>query len=165
MQCFVCASNACGNIHSFSRRFYPKRLTIEEYNNARVHTAWFSKSSDHCCFHTARLSGVAFSRCCVHIARWIGYRRFHTAWLYNRKNRRQLCLHRNYSQTYTQKCIGNNARSRWLYGLEVLPEHTIINTDDLLTSILLLGNLFIHKSKSSPIESEKSFYELISYSL
>ncbi len=58
----------------------------------RVHTAWFSKSSYHHCFNTARLSGVAFSRCCVHIARWIGDRRLHTAWLYNGKNRRQLCL-------------------------------------------------------------------------
>ncbi len=29
---------------------------------------------------------VAFSRCCFHIARWIGDRRFHTAWLYNKKS-------------------------------------------------------------------------------
>lgn len=46
---------------------------------SRVHTVWFSKSSDHRCFHSARLSGVAFSCCCVHIARWIGDRRLHTA--------------------------------------------------------------------------------------
>ncbi len=36
----------------------------------RFHTAQFSKSSDHCCFHTARQSGEAFSHCCFHIARW-----------------------------------------------------------------------------------------------
>ncbi len=31
-----------------------------------------------------------FRLCRFHIARWIGDRRFHTAWLYNRKNRRLL---------------------------------------------------------------------------
>ncbi len=45
----------------------------------RTYTARFSKSSDNCCFHTARLSWVALSCCCVHIARWIGNRRLSPA--------------------------------------------------------------------------------------
>ncbi len=68
----------------------------------RVHTARFSNSSGRRCFHTAGLSGVAFSRCCFHIARWIRDRGFHIARFHNRKNRRQLCLIRKYSQTHTR---------------------------------------------------------------
>ncbi len=47
-------------------------------------------------------SGVAFSRCCFHIARWIRDRGFHIARFHNRKNRRQLCLIRKYSQTHAK---------------------------------------------------------------
>ncbi len=68
----------------------------------RVHTARFSNSSDRRCFHTAWLSGVGFSRCCFHIARWIRDRGFHIARFHNRKNRRQLCLIRKYSQTHAR---------------------------------------------------------------
>ncbi len=71
-------------------------------------TARFSKSSDHCCFHTARQSGVAFIHCCFHIAWWTGDRRFHTA--------DNSVWSTNYSQTQTRS-EGNNARSRWYYGL------------------------------------------------
>ncbi len=71
-------------------------------------TARFSKSSDHCCFHTARQSGVAFIHCCFLIARWTGDRRFHTA--------DNSVWSTNYSQTQTRS-EGNNARSRWYYGL------------------------------------------------
>ncbi len=66
---------------------------------------------NHCCMHTARLSGVPCSCCFVHIARWIGNRRFHTAWPYNRKNRQQLCLVRKLH--FTTKWEGNNARSQF----------------------------------------------------
>ncbi len=48
----------------------------------------------------------------------------------------------NYSQTHTRS-EGNNARSRCYCGLEVLPEHTVINKDDLL-NILLLWNFYIY---------------------
>ncbi len=68
--------------------FVPKLF----FTLCRVHTARFSNSSDRRCFHTAGLSGVGFSRCCFHIARWIRDRGFHIARFHNRKNRRQLCL-------------------------------------------------------------------------
>ncbi len=59
--------------------FFIKRgYSLRWISLCRVHTAQFSKSLDHCCFHTARLPGVAFSCCCDQIARWIGNRRLHT---------------------------------------------------------------------------------------
>ncbi len=64
------ASYFCGNIDIFFQHFSIMPIS---------HGTIFSKSSDHRCFHTAWLSGVAFSRCCVHTARWISDRRLHTA--------------------------------------------------------------------------------------
>ncbi len=82
---YVITSSHFDNIDSSEetnafRPFEPNRSDC--WYLCRVHTAQFSKSSDHCSFHTARLSGVAFSRCCFNITRWIGDRRIHTAWLY-----------------------------------------------------------------------------------
>ncbi len=56
-----------------------------------LHCVIFKVVGSHC-FHTARLSWVACSCCGVHIARWTSDRKLHAAWLYNKKNRRQLCL-------------------------------------------------------------------------
>ncbi len=39
----------------------------------------------------------------------------------------------------------HNARSCSYYGLQVFPEHAVINKDDLLTYILLLGNFSLHE--------------------
>ncbi len=72
--------------------FYQRDSAYTAFTNAEFTLRDFQSHRFHRCFHTARLSEVAVSRCCVHIARWIGDRRLHTAWLYNKKSRQQLCL-------------------------------------------------------------------------
>ncbi len=110
--------------------------SLELLTLMRVHTAWFSKSSDHRCFHTAWLSGVAVSRCCVHIAWWIGNKRLHTAWLASFTIGRiadNSVWSANYSQTHMRsvKEITQDHADIMVW-LQVLHEHTIINKDDFL---------------------------------
>ncbi len=105
-QC-LCFVSRCTPVMFFSKHVYKNCLNvlIELWSNpglCRVHTARFSNLSDRRCFHTAWLSGVGFSRCCFHIARWIRDRGFHIARFHNRKNRWQLCLIRKYSQTHAR---------------------------------------------------------------